>query len=417
MFAASAWRRAAFGAFAAVPLLAAAAGAGAEIVDQEFYGNLRIEGRWYPKTAAYPLQRDHASGVVAAPKLYLEDAGGRSFTLAPFLRYDGGDPDRTHADLREAYLLLFGDVGDHRWELRLGIDRVFWGVAESRHLVDIVNQVDLVEHPNEKTKLGQPMIHLTWSGDSGVLELFGLPYHRTRTYPGRHGRLRGPLLVDDSREEYESGAGARHLDLAARYSHSFGALDIGVSVFDGTAREPCLLCLWRPGMAVLVPYYEQIRQFGLDAQLTTGPWLLKLEAIRREGARDQSLREDDFAAFVIGGEYEFASVFDSDIGLTLFAEWLRDGRRRHATNAFQNDIFVAARLAFNDVESTDLTISLLKDLDHSTRTAGIEFNRRLSDHWSLHFEAAVFLGIAERDLLTHAIRRDSYAELHLIYSF
>ena len=417
MFSARVCHRAALRAFVAASLLAVAAGAEAEIVSTEFSGNLRIEGRWYPETAAYPFQRDHASGAVAAPKLYLEDDEGRSFTLAPFFRYDAGDPDRAHADLREAYLLFFGDIGDDQWELRLGVDRVFWGVAESRHLVDILNQVDLVEHPNEKAKLGQPMAHFTWSGDWGALELFGLPYHRTRTYPGRRGRLRGPLLIDNGREEYESGAGAGHLDLAARYSHSIGALDFGVSVFDGTAREPCLLCLWRPGTTVLVPYYEQIRQFGLDAQLTTGPWLLKLEAIRREGARDQSLRENDFAAFIIGGEYEFASVFDSDIGLTLFAEWLHDGRRRHATNAFQNDIFVAARLAFNDAESTDLTISLLKDLDYPSQTAGVEFNRRLSNQWSLHFEATIFLDVAERDLLPYATRRDSFAELHLVYSF
>ena len=410
-------RRAASRALLAASVLAAAFGARAEIVDQEFSGSLKIEGRWYPETAAHPFQRDHASGVVAAPKLYLEDDAGRSFTFAPFLRYDAGDPDRAHADLREAYLLLFGDLGDGQWELRLGVDRVFWGVAESRHLVDIVNQVDLVEHPNEKTKLGQPMVYFTWSGDWGALELLGLPYHRTRTYSGRRGRLRGPLVIDDGREKYESGAGAGHLDLAARYSHTIGALDIGVSVFDGTAREPCVLCLWDGRTPILVPYYEQIRQFGLDVQLTTGPWLLKLEAIRREGALDWSLREDDYGAFVVGGEYEIASVFDSDVDLTLLAEWLRDGRGRHATNAFQNDIFVGARLAFNDVDGTDLTVSLVRDLDHPTQSAAVEFNRRLSDEWSVRFEATVFLGVAEQDLFVHPTRRDSFAELHLIYSF
>jgi len=77
--------------------------------------------------------------------------------------------------------------------LRLGVDRVFWGVVESRSLVDIVNQTDLVEHPDEKTKLGQPMAHVTWSGDWGALEVFGLTGHRPRTFPGRHGRLRSGL--------------------------------------------------------------------------------------------------------------------------------------------------------------------------------------------------------------------------------
>ncbi|MCE2481749.1 MAG: hypothetical protein J4F33_02485 [Alphaproteobacteria bacterium] len=124
-----------------IPLSAlfAVANAAAEIVDHAFSGSLSIEGRWYPDTAAYPRQRAHASGLAAAPELYLEDAEGRGVTVAAFLRYDAGDPERTHIDLREAYLLLLGEAGDGEWELRLGIDRVFWGVAESRNPVDIVN--------------------------------------------------------------------------------------------------------------------------------------------------------------------------------------------------------------------------------------------------------------------------------------
>ena len=81
-------------------------------------------------------------------------------------------PRRTHADLREAYFLLFGEIGDGEWELRVGIDQVFWGVTESQHLVDIINQIDLVEHPNGETKLGQPMVNITYSSDWGIVEFF-----------------------------------------------------------------------------------------------------------------------------------------------------------------------------------------------------------------------------------------------------
>ena len=49
----------------------------------------------------------------------------------------------------------------------------------------------------------------------------------------------------------------------------------------GTSRDPFLILdLDRAEEPSLVPYYEQIRQFGLDAQLTAGSWLFKLEAIR-----------------------------------------------------------------------------------------------------------------------------------------
>lgn len=170
----------------------------------EVSGRVGLESRWYYRDGAHPGQRSHASGVVVEPRLYAEDEEGRSVTLAPFFRYDAGDSHRAHFDVREAYFLLFGEVGDGEWELRLGADRVFWGVAESRHLVDIVNQTDLIENPNEEAKLGQLMAHLTWSAEWGVAEVFALPYHRERTYPGRDGRLRDELVVDDKRVSYES---------------------------------------------------------------------------------------------------------------------------------------------------------------------------------------------------------------------
>ena len=417
--------RAALGAACiAASALAADAGAGTLFDYHEISGHLSVDGRWYPHSAAHPDQRDQGSGFAAAPRLYLEDAEGRSLTFEAFYRYDSADERRTHADLREAYLLLFGEAGDDEWELRLGIDRIFWGVAESRHLVDVVNQIDLVEHPNEEAKLGQPMAHVTWSGEWGSAELFALPYHRLRPYPGRQGRLRAGLVVDNDRARYESAAEEWHLDLTARYSHSVGPFDFGVSVFDGTSREPSLapgfdrngLSILRDGAPILIPYYEQIRQFGLDAQMTSDAWLLKLEAIRRTGARNLFGMEEDYTAFVAGGEYTLYSVFDSGVDLGLLGEWNRDGRRLRATNVFQNDAFLGARLAFNDVESTDVIAGMLFDADVGTRTFSAELNRRLSNQWFLHVEATLFQNVDMADPV-HETRRDSFVELNLIYNF
>ena len=388
----------------------------------EFSGRLSTETRLHPESAAHPRQRSHASGLAAEATAYVEDDEGRSFTITPFFRYDAGDPDRTHADLREAFLLLYGDAGEGEWELRLGIDRVFWGVVESRPLVDIVNQTDLVEQPNEKTKMGQPMAHFTWSGDWGALELFGLTGHRTRTFPGAHGRLRSALVVDPGLTSYESSAGEWHLDFAGRYSGSFGPFDVGLSVFDGTSREPTLLPAQVESGLVLAPHYEQIRQFGLDAQLTTGDWILKLEAIHRAGAQNRRLvhplgyEEDDYAAFVVGGEYTFNSVWDSDADVSLLAEWTRDGRGRWATNVFENDLFLAARLGLNDEQSTEFVVSTLASLDTDGRILSAEFKRRLSDRWSLHVESTVYLDIDRNDV-AYDVRRDGFIGVNLDYNF
>ena len=433
-------------------VLAVEARAEIEFAAWELSGRVSLESRYFPRTGIDPShQSSNTNGFVLEPKLYVEDVEGRSVTVLPFFRYDSADPVRTHWDLREAYVLLFGELGENEWEVRLGADRVFWGVTESQHLVDIVNQIDFLEHPNGKVKLGQPMVHVTWTADWGVLEFFGLPYHRPRIFPGQGGRLRFAGLLDNERVEYQSGAEEWHPDFAARYSHSFGPLDIGVSVFDGTSREATLVCVppaCNPREIsdlsnVLIPYYAQIRQFGLDAQLTLGAWLFKLEAMHRSGERNALglqqesnatelrgigfedilglYREEEYVAAVVGGEYTFYSVLGSTADIGLLAEWNYDERGRQALPRRQpltldNDFFFGALLAFNDVESTEIKVAFLTDASRATRTLAAEFDRRLSDQWSLHVESSSILSM-DPDDIQWVGRRDSFFEFHLEYNF
>ena len=385
----------------------------------DFSGKISIENRWFPQTNLYPHQSRHSSGFVFEPELYFEGAEGWSFTLVPFFRYDSADSRRTHGDLREAYFLLFGELGEDEWELRVGVDRIFWGVIESNHLVDIINQVDVIEHPDQEVELGQLMAHLTLSGEWGIAELFILPHHRERTFPGRDGRLRSGLIVDEDHPTYESSAEQWHTDFALRYSHNFGPFDVGISVFDGTSREALLLPRFGPGGTIegLVPHYEQIRQFGLDAQMTLEDWIWKLEAIHRSGAQNLSYEEDDYAALVMGVEYTFYSVFDSPADFSLVWEWNYDERGDDATTIFDDDLFFAIRYALNDLHDTAFFFSMMQDREHSTNVLFLEFDRRLTDQWSMNIEGFHLLNSDEKDVQADPIRRDSFLELRLNYNF
>jgi len=405
------------GALAALALLVAA-GAGAQSFDLS--GDLSLQGRWYPRSPAFPGQRSSTAGVVVEPTLYADLAANASFTFTPLYRYDSADSRRTHADLREAYFLMYGGWGDNAWELRLGLDRVFWGVAELHNLVDVVNQLDLVEHPRNRPKLGQPMAHLTVSGDWGMAEAFVLPYHRKRTFPGRGGRLRSGYPIDKS-AAYESGAEERHVDFAARYSHAVGILDLGLSAFRGTSREPAFLIGEPSGPTSatepsLTPYYEQIRQFGVDAQITTGPWLIKTEAIHRAGASNLLGQEEDYQAYIFGLERSLHGLFGSSADLTVLAEWLYDDRGRRAPSIWANDLFIAAFLALNDVRTTEAAVGILGDLRHDVRSLNLELKRHLSQNWTMRLEAIIPLQSDPRDL-TYAGRRDSFVGVDFTYSF
>ena len=195
----------------------------------------------------------------------------------------------------------------------------------------------------------------------------------------------------------------------------------GLSAFAGTSREPSLLASHqshRPSTtdSPLTACYEQIRQFGVDAQLTTEPWLYKTEAIHRSGARNLLGQKEDYSAFIFGVESTLYALFDSDADLTLLAEWHYDERGERATSVWANDLFVAGFLAFNDVDGTTLVAGILTDLRHDYRSLSVELKRRLSDNWSIRWEGIANLSADPQDL-TYSGRRDSFMGVGLTYSF
>lgn len=295
----------------------------------EWSGYVEVEGRLFSNSPLYPGQDCNSISLAAQPEYYHEWDGGSSFAFVPFLRLDSTDSERTHFDIRElTFLWLYENI-----ELRLGVRKLFWGVSETQHLVDIINQTDLVENPDTEDKLGQPMINLSLSEGWGTLDLFVLPYFRERTFPGRNGRLRTALVVDTDNARYESSAKEHHIDLAIRYSHTISDLDIGLYHFVGTGREPTLLeTKDSEGNVNLIPFYEQINQTGIDLSFVIGNWVWNLEAIHRSG------QGESFFAWTGGVEYTFVNVAQTGVDLGILSEWLYDDRAEKATTPFENDV-------------------------------------------------------------------------------
>lgn len=330
--------------------------------------------------------------------------GTHQFTFVPYLRLDVCDEARSHFDLREAYWRYV----DESWEILAGVNHVFWGVTESRHLVDIINQTDLVEDIDEEDKLGQPMINLSFQRDWGNVSVYILPGFRERTFPGHKGRLRPPLPVDRDRTRYESSAGRKHVDVAARYSHFIGDWDLGISYFCGTAREPKLIV--NENATALVPFYDLISQGGIDLQYTHGAWLWKFEGIARSG------QGRTFMAGVGGLEYTLYQVFGSaDVGL-LF-EYLYDGRDENApATLFDDDLFVGARLALNDTQDTQALVGTIIDRSHGSTAWSVELERRIGERWKLEVESRLFFNTSQQDVLdTFAV--DDFVSVRLSWFF
>lgn len=348
-------------------------------------GYIAGDFRVFPVTPADSRQdNQHLSPSLAlAPELVFEAEGDADvFVAKPFFRYDSFDKERTHGDLREFKWLHVGDG----WDMRLGIDKVFWGVTESRHLVDIVNQTDAIEDVDGEDKLGQPMLNLGLQRDWGNLNVLFMPYFRERRFPGPHGRLRSQPAVDTDRATYTSSAGRWHPDLAIRYSTFIDEFDLGLSWFRGTSREPTFsLGTNSEGDAAFIPSYDVINQAGLDAQATFDAWLWKLEAIYRIGQADR------FAAASAGVEYTYYGVIGDAGDLGLLAEFHYDGRNAASPQAgYDHDIFLGGRITLNDVKDTDFLAGMLVDPTSGKGSLSIEADRRLDEHWSAELDIRLY---------------------------
>ncbi|MFA5170523.1 MAG: hypothetical protein WC426_03075 [Sulfuriferula sp.] len=362
------------------------------------------------------LAHQDEPSIAIQPSYFNEWDGKRNtFSFKPFYRWDDRDDYRTHFDIRE--MVWRSSHGDKNtpWNLRIGIDKVFWGVAESHHLIDIVNQTDEIEDPKMEQKLGQPMIRTTTDTDWGVVDFFVLPYFRERTFSGPEGRLRTPTSLVRAPVVFEASTKQNHLDFAARWSKRFDKLDIGVSYFRGTSRDPritqldSLITTENPlGLQV---NYDLISQAGLDVNYLLGDWILKLEAIERNSNFQR------YYAYVTGVEYTFNGIFNSQIDLTNYLEYNYDSRiGSDSAPVLDNDVFVGCRLALNDEHSTDMKVGIMTDVGNASRTTRVEINRRLNDKWSIRFLGQGYHRISNTNPL-YVVKEDSFIQSTLIRYF
>lgn len=371
-------------------------------------GFYSAELRGFIHEAQYPRQHEANISFAIQPEFYREwDDGYQSLLIIPFARWDKGDPSRTHIDLREFSYIKSAST----WELRAGVRKVFWGVAESNHLVDVINQFDLVENLDIEDKLGQPMINVAFIRDWGTIDVFALIGFRERTFPGKKGRLRTQPRVDRSEATYDSAAENTHIDWAARYSHYIGDFDIGLYHFWGTSRDP----RFRPTLTssnelVLAPHYDIIHQTATDVQATKGNWLFKFEGLRRSG------QGDTYYATVGGFEYTFVGVFDTAMDVGVLGEYHFDDRGEQALSPFNNDVFTGSRLAFNDVQDTAVLAGIFADLDGRSKFFNVEASRRLGSTWKIEAEMRIFWDVEGSDPF-FSIRRDDYIQVELARYF
>lgn len=397
----------------------------------QVYAELSVEGRGFLEPQALPPQ--FAAGDVTADMTGAADGvmqpvadpprqslsvdallewraqlGEFDWIMKPYARIDSADSQRNLFDLREAMLSYY----QADYAVQVGVGKVFWGQSESVHLVDIINQTDFVASVDGEEKLGQPMLAASYYAEWGTLTGYVLPVFRERTFAGVDGRLRGPVAIADA-AAYEHPDEQSHVDMALRWQHFIGALDIGLAHFSGTSRLPQL----RPtgqveaGLPQVQPFYTNIEQTSVDALYVSGDALWKFEAIRR-------VELDAVEAAAVGGiEYTAVNALDSGYDLGYLAEYQYDTRDTNPLIVGQNDLMLGARVNFNDVDGSELLFAITQDLsDSGSRIAMVEYAQRIGSNVKVFVEAYVMTANQPDDPMFFFARED-HVKVRATYYF
>jgi hypothetical protein len=363
-------------------------------------GYVGFESRAFNQSPAMSIQARNGFSLVAQPEFSYASGDRRHKINATFFARASVEPSAGSADVRELNWQYRGDG----WSLLAGMNRVFWGATESRHLVDIVNQSDLREGFDADTKLGQAMVVASVQRSWGQLEFYALPMFRSRAFPTSTHRVRLQLPMADARVVDGSP-----VDMVGRVSISRGDVDVHAYYFRGVNREPNLIPVFDASGApiALQPFYRHIGQFGADVQYSLRGWLFKGELMQR------NTPDAGYQAGVGGVEYGIARLFGSASDLTLLSEYQFDNRPATEWPApAVRGVYSGMRLAINDTRSSEAKAGVVYDVGSRGWLIKAEFTRRLSDRWGLYLGYAGFRHVDSSPALRD-FYRDSHATITL----
>ncbi len=364
--------------------------------------------------AKSPEQHSVYPSVFIEPELYYAIDDNREIKAKLFYRYNANSPSQTRGDIRE---LMFYQYADD-WEIHAGIGKVFWGTTESRHLVDVVNQIDLLESLDDEARLGQPMLQGKLIKAWGTLDIMLLAGFRPAEFGNADVRSQFlPPLANQS-TRYQSKHKTNTLDMAARWNHSFDDLDLGLSYFSGTQRTPLFQFITEQNQPKLLPVYVQSQQIGLDAQIIVNDLLLKAELIHRDShklnAQNQFTRYQT-NALVAGFEYTLVGIGDSVYDLGIIGEYLYD--EWESITPFQKDWMTGLRWVFNDTQSTEILMGHIIDLDDQSQIWTLEASRRIGDNWKAELKGRWVSNVDSDNYFVKTYQQDDLISFKVSYYF
>ena len=261
---------------------------------------------------------------------------------------------------------LYWSRAEDNYELKFGLDKVFWGVAETYNIVNVINQNNNLSSEN-KSKLSELMFKFSYYLDSDSIDFFYLPHFREQKFT--------KFKINNTFFKGKKNA------IALRYKGVYDNFDYAFSYFNGLGRKPLLV----KENDIVNATYSRLSQFGIETQLTTEDILWKFEYAKKY---QKNTNNDNI---VIGFEYLLGNQIESNILL----EFLTSSNKK---DFFQNDIMLGVRVGLNDENSTEGLISVIYDIDNYASILNIRASSRFADNITMNLKLSTIFNSGKNSL-------------------
>ena len=305
--------------------------------------------------------------------------------------YEHGEKDRpeedvsalysikAQADVGEAFAVALEGIGeccDDDWfnlkrlnasyateNLRflVGYDLLRWGKTSLYSPVDSINAIDYREDITGQQKRGQLIV------SAKAVDLFG----------GTAELVLVPNNQDDELPEFTTGMPLRMAKIepdrdqggaALRYSKKIGGFHLGVSAQDMVAHQRQVLGMQlTPDGVALLSSQPRARFVGFELQKDLSSALIfSADVAAGNSQLGRSSSWDDFHAYSLGLDYSLPFAFSDEHTANLVLEKHYDSRDALAPTFYQDDWYLGATYALNDVSNTLVRAGVIQDSEYRT---------------------------------------------------
>lgn len=399
--------------------------------------DLTLESRFFQNDDLDHTEDYGGAAFLRSENQYLNN--NVSINVRGYGRVAVDDSSRNIAAFEDAWIMYRPSSG---WAFKAGIETLTWTATEGFHPADIINSVNYDSNMENPEKLGQPLMSVRRDIGLGNLTLFYFPDTIKPKLAESSSRLSfipagyvydGALWFDGEKEDEQLND-----QWATRFEQTLGSADIAVHYVEHYDRQqPVYLDISdrNDGSNLLRPVYFKTKNLGLTYAQVIDALIIKLE----HNYKDFQISEEDFFQLAnrISGQgiyqvpknhhqfaagLEYALYHDSGRETSFYLEGQvvsgLDENERSLVSAFQRDLLIGFRYAFNDVMSREFVGTAIIDMEHSEEyILTFSYRQRLSNVISAN--AGIRLIDAANGFATglSALEKSDHIFLNISYHF